>query len=161
MTIAPVTAVRKSSSADRRAERERQDEDRARHCDDRGEDGRDRREEVRERDHVLGLGPAQVRADRRDEETGELQRDAREEEGRDEAAPAGVRVGGGAQAGFRATEDPTQVKSLLKSTPSIFPRERRQRLSASVGAAAPSGRKNIILTSTLTPPPSTAVRHGS
>src|ERR1017187_4799135 len=67
----------------------------------------------------------------------------------------------GAHAGFRANQDPTHVNSLLKSTPSILPRDSRHRLSPSVGASSASGRKNIILTSTFTPPPSTAKRHGS
>src|ERR1022692_4587556 len=39
----------------------------------------------------------------------------------------------GAHAGFRATEDPTHVTSLLKSTPSILPRDSRHRLSPRVG----------------------------
>ncbi len=83
------------------------------------------------------------------------------------ALGAGLHWGGGtggrlaAHAGCRATEDPTHVKSLLKSTPSILPRDSRHRLSPSVGASSASGRKNIIRTSTLTPPPSTARRHGS
>src|SRR5664280_802656 len=59
----------------------------------------------------------------------------------------------GVHAGCSATEDPTHVKSLLKSTPSILPRDSRHRLSPSVGASSASGRKNIILTSTFTPPP--------
>src|ERR1039458_10603352 len=71
-----------------------------------------------------------------------------------------MRPRSGVHAGCRATEDPTHVKSLLKSTPSILPRDSRHRLSPRVGASSASGRKNIILTSTFTPPPSTARTHG-
>jgi hypothetical protein len=62
----------------------------------------------------------------------------------------------GHDVGENATDEPTQVKSLLKSTPSIFPRDRRTRFCARIGVASPSGRRNIIRISTLTPPPSAA-----
>src|SRR5947207_15268677 len=48
-----------------------------------------------------------------------------------------------------ATDDPTHVNCLLKSTPSIFPRERRTRFCARIGRGSSSGRRNIIRISTF------------
>src|SRR5439155_19213519 len=71
------------------------------------------------------------------------------------------RSSGGFQAGQIPTEDPTHVNASLKSTPSIAPRESRQRFWASTGRGAPPGRRNIIRISTLTPPPSAASSAGA
>src|ERR1051326_2721641 len=60
------------------------------------------------------------------------------------------------EVGENATDDPTHVKSLLKSTPNILPRERRTRFCARIGFGSPSGGGNTIRISTFTPPPSTA-----
>src|ERR1019366_39380 len=147
---------------DGRPERQRKDEDRARHRDDGRQNRGDRREKIGERHHVLGLRPAEVGPERGHDEARELDPDTDEEQRDDRAPHAGGGFGGrAAHAGLRATEEPTHEKSLLKSTPSILPRDRRHRLRESVGAASASGRKNIILTSTVTPSPSTATRHGS
>src|SRR3954469_15073925 len=63
--------------------------------------------------------------------------------------------------GESAIDDPTQVNCLLKSTPSILPRERRTRFCARIGFASSSGRRNIIRISIFTPPPSAACSAGS
>src|SRR5262249_54594755 len=63
--------------------------------------------------------------------------------------------------GESATDDPTHVNCLLKSTPSIFPRERRTRFWARIGRASASGRRNIMRISILTSPPSAAWSAGS
>src|SRR5438270_8271664 len=63
--------------------------------------------------------------------------------------------------GESAIDDPTQVNCLLKSTPSILPRERRTRFCARIGFASSSGRRNIMRISIFTPPPSAACNAGS
>src|SRR5205085_4696534 len=68
---------------------------------------------------------------------------------------------GSHECGESAIDDPTHVKSLLKSTPSILPRESRTRFCARIGRGSSSGRRNIIRISIFTPPPSTARSAGS
>src|SRR5262249_12593580 len=65
------------------------------------------------------------------------------------------------EVGESAIDDPTHVNCLLKSTPSIFPRERRTRFCASRGLGWSSGRRTIMRTSIFPPPPSAASSAGS
>src|SRR2546428_567846 len=65
------------------------------------------------------------------------------------------------EVGDSARLDPTQVNSLLKSTPSILPRDKRTRFCARIGSRSSSGRRNIIRISIFTPPPSAAWSAGA
>src|SRR5207244_10019854 len=63
--------------------------------------------------------------------------------------------------GDSASDEPTHVNSLLKSTPSILPRDRRTRFCARIGSRSSSGRRNIMRISIFTPPPSAAFSAGA